>query len=195
MHRLLVVAAVAAAFFAAQAQASSPPSRVVAVTPTSIDGATFGGAPRGVFATRADARYRDRGFRLTGDLWWRGKATRKTLAAKQKIWAAQFLDRNGKIFLIEYWGPFRTEKGDRLGTTLATFRAHWPNAKVVSAAGLGKKRIRAMRGSNAVITTGKVTAIFGFDRAKRLRGVMIGGRRELSNFQKVCVYAPLCRQR
>ena len=180
----LLVAAVALAGFTGHAVASTMPARPVLITPTSIDGAKIGAASRGVYSRRADHRYRDPGTRMTELIWWRGKSRRD-------VYAAQTRAANGRSLELQYWGSFRTAKGDKPGTTLAAFKRHWPKATIVQAGSLRKPKLKTW---NAVIRTGKVLAIFNFDARKRLRGLQLGGATDLAEFTRICAYPPDCRR-
>jgi hypothetical protein len=164
----------------ASALASSPPRRLVAVTPTSIDGTRIGASSRGLYTTKPDYRYRGRTSGLFFLTWWRGRDA-------ARIWAEQMRTATGRTVQLGYWGPLRTPRGDRQGTTLASFQRRWPQARVVRAQNV----LRPIKAWNAIIRSGGTVAVFTFDGRRKLRGLLIAeGDRIQTN---TCFLPPECR--
>lgn len=163
------------------AQASAPPSRSVLVSPTAIDGTAIGGFSRGIYTVKADTSAFDAPSGLT-DLTWTRDRNDPT-----KMWAQETRFMDGRADQIGYYGPLRTNRGDRSGTSLGSFRRRWPEARVIRAVKVGGSYPGVSE--NALIRHGRTTAIFAFAGGK-LRGVEIGLTGDID--VRICII-PECR--
>lgn len=138
-------------------QASLPPAAPVLVTPNAIDGNVLGGNDAGfVLRIKADVSIpADLSHNVGPALIWKRHGV---------IWATLLRSTaDNRTMDFDYFGRFRTRKGDTNGTPLAVFRSHWPGARVV----------RSGSSWNATIRGSKTE--FGFNRSGKLVGVRLLG--------------------